>query len=825
MSRRKKRRPTTIPASGQPPASPLPVPSKGSRREPWIAAAVLAGLLAAAFSNIVFGGKSLVETDNRNPMDARFLAANHGENFVPESAWTGRGLATEPNVHDPGATWWQWEPSGEFLRKAIGDGELPFWDPYCGAGAPSMANLTPAYFFPPYVAMVLMGNTALLKNAYFLLLSLSSGFFTYLFLRRHELSPPAALFGAAAFMFSGDLIVNVSSFLGQTAECLPFVLFLTRWFLDRATWRHAGLLATGYATVALASFPPLLLAIFGFAALYAAAMVARREAPAGGPGRAQTFSRFLAACGLAVGLVFFYYLPALMVIRQASYVREYYGREGLISLPLATLYQLLGPVLMGGEVVYSPRPMPDPFFLHFHYIGIVPILLALLADRRAGRGRTLFGVFAAGGLLVLLKMLGAAPVQWIGLLPGLRAIHFAIYFGVAVGFSIAVLGAMGLENFLAGRVSRARAGLVLGVVALAVCTLWQLGVAYKVSSRPNGQAWLEQWKLVVLLGVAVVITVSVVALGRTSGRGRAALGFALVALLGVQAMAYTHYPRQFAWNVWRHPVPYVQRLMQEASSRRVLNFASFTANVNSAFQVFSLDSLYAFNPSRAHGLYRRYLAPHSGLFLREATLIPPEILLDRTSVGLLAIRADRLDVIREAEARGYERFFDDGETLLFRRKSLPRYFFTSEYRVVDGEQSLERVGQGERARELLLETPPSVPAAGNEPNDPEVEIVSLRRNSVTLRVNAPRPGLVYASEADQPGWTVRVNGRPAEAVAANYAFRAVEVPRGTSTIAFRYLPPGLRAGGLVSLASLVLLVWLCRGGRRLSASAARERPA
>src|SRR5205085_436223 len=132
-----------------------------------------------------------------------------------------------------------------------------WWDPYVAAGAPAMANLTQSFFFPPYAAMVALGDTSLLKNGYFLGMLSMAAFCSFLFLRRHGLSAPAAAAGAVAVFFCGGLNQNIGSFIGQTAACLPLALLLTRWFLEAPTWRRAALLAVGYAAIAMATFPPL----------------------------------------------------------------------------------------------------------------------------------------------------------------------------------------------------------------------------------------------------------------------------------------------------------------------------------------------------------------------------------------------------------------------------------------------------------------------------------------------------------------------------------------------------------------------------------------
>ena len=144
-------------------------PAGGEILVPWRemgrAALLLASLVVLAYWGVVFHRGSLVYSDNYNPLDPRPSAASYGPGFVRHYSFLRRGLLLDANFHDPGGAWWQWEPGAVFLRRGLLAGELPWWDPYVGAGAPAMANAIPTFFFPPYLAVVLLGDTPLLRTA------------------------------------------------------------------------------------------------------------------------------------------------------------------------------------------------------------------------------------------------------------------------------------------------------------------------------------------------------------------------------------------------------------------------------------------------------------------------------------------------------------------------------------------------------------------------------------------------------------------------------------------------------------------------------------
>src|SRR6185503_5696697 len=232
------------------------------------------------------------------------------------------------------------------------------------------------------------------------------------------------------------------------------------------------------------------------------------------------------------------------------------------------------------------------------------------------------------------------------------------------------------------------------------------------------------------------------------------------------------------------------------------------ANAGSAYELREWDSLMTFNSSRTFELYKRYAAPGAYLFLREAVLLPPDPVLDAANVGLVAIHEARNGAMAEALRRGYRSFFNDGRVSLFVRATEPQFYFTSSFRVVTRKQALVEVSRQRPRRQILLEEDPGLPPAPNAASDPPVRVRRWDRNGLTLEVQAPRPGLLYLSQSFFPGWRAEVDGRPRALRVANYAFQAVAVPAGRSVVELSYVPPGLKAGGAVSIAALLVLLGL-----------------
>jgi hypothetical protein len=282
----------------------------------------------------------------------------------------------------------------------------------------------------------------------------------------------------------------------------------------------------------------------------------------------------------------------------------------------------------------------------------------------------------------------------------------------------------------------------------------------------------------------------------------------LLGLVFVEGVVNTTYPRQARWDVFAHPPNYVSVVQQLQRPARLFIAAALNANLASAFGLETWDSLYMFSPPRMYDIYQQYAAPAAAISMREATVLPPEAVLDRAGISHILIRQKLPGLFAATVMRSYAVAYADDYVCLFRRAhAMPRYVFSSEYQVTDHAAALKLIGTTPR-QEILLESAPPFLSSRNSVDDPGPELVSAKLNSLTLRVAAPRPGLLYMADAYFDGWSATVNGVSTPILPANYAFRAVAVPAGDVLVKLSYLPKGFLVGLIVSMVSVIATVTL-----------------
>ena len=766
---------------------------------------LLALLVVAAFANVVFGGKTLIPSENANPLDPRPSVRNAGPNFVPPEEWLGRNVLLYSNYRDTAAGTMQMEPAHELLRRSILRGEFPFWDPGAGGGTASHAALTGAYLFPPSLVVILLGNGSLIRNFYILLLIFASGVFTYFLLRRLALRWEAALAGAIAFAFSGAVIQTTPSNIGQPVAFFSLALLVTMRVLERPCARRAAEVALLFALIASASFPPVLLQVFGLCVLYV--VIALIRAPR--ETRAKALLWFAAGAVLSLALAAVVYLPAILLMVETPHVREYYSTAAVEILDPRYILQLLGPTVMGGPQIYLHPAVMGTTGLHLYYTGVVALFLAgiglltsgaagfsppdVLRRAKARRSTSLKITVSIAAILSLLKLFGVQPMQWLLThAPLLRSIHYGGYFGITVAYAVAILAAFGLDALLDGRARRWHIVTSGGLLVIALGVLRFFAYRRLVHVHPEGWRWIADYRLIVLFALLAFAFASFGKRAKTL----------IIAVLAVECVTNAYYPRARRWNVWNHPPRYIEVMDALHTGGRVLPMPIFPANTPSIFGQRTLDSLYPFNSTRIYDFYRRYFNSGASVLLRDTVRIPNERALDAANVEYLAISGMNPAAIGDARRRSYEILYSDSLVQLLRRPTAPRYSFTTDYRVVPPDQALEEIATLPR-NTVLLEQRPTFPPGGRA-SSPPVHIANFAMNEETLQITAPTPGLVVCSESQMNGWTATVDGRPARILRANYAFRAVEVPRGKHVIHLRYRAPGFAGGLAISAAALLL---------------------
>jgi hypothetical protein len=407
----------------------------------------------------------------------------------------------------------------EAARVYAGEADA-LWTSRGGAGQPFLGNITSSLLHPLTLLAAFVNLDWLPWIQGVLVLSLSA-FFTWLFLRRLNLSIGAAAFGAIAFGFGGHQVLWLQYALSHTLLAMPFTFWAVERLVSDPSRRRVAVLAFGFALFVIGGHPETGFVaglVSGLWALYrlwdahgrmlvlgsvllAVAMSAVQWAPFLEYAREShgLQLREIATSRVETGGVSFAaVIYAALFVTAAALLRAS-ASPGFMKRVLAVAACALGIVMarrMGMAVSSSVIVLPELYGnptgggaftgaqdfpgLNAGYVGVLPpILLAL--GFFVGMGHGFIRFFSLVGLLLWGAAFHLPGVEaLVRLIPGLTEVAPTRLLG-PVGFCTACGGAMVIDRLAAPGL---KPGILQGVGRLAVTVVMALLLGFLVLHLP-----------------------------------------------------------------------------------------------------------------------------------------------------------------------------------------------------------------------------------------------------------------------------------------------------------------------------------------------------
>jgi MFS family permease len=688
-------------------------------------------------------------------------------------------------------------PVASFYKECFWRGEWPLWNPYSCCGTPFLAQFNTLTLYPLSLIYLLLPLTWSLP-AFCLGHIFLGGMGMYFLARRWTGSQAAAAVAGVAFAFNG-LSLNFLMWPSHIAtfSWMPWVVLLTE-----DGWRNGG---TKMMTAALAAGIQILaggpetIAFTWLMVLSLAAVECARQ-----PRFLLTMARRLTVMGLlALGLAAAQLLPTIDLTRH-SHRDSHYGRSDL-SMPLLGWANFLVPM-------FQMTPMqqivvqPGQYWTSSYYAGIGVVFLAGLALWRGGRNSRIWmlGALLLASLVLALGYNGFVFrwLQW--LIPVLGLFRFPIKFVILTLAIMPLLAAWGFAHYEkqplgARRDGRAESILAAAMLVLIGVVLWMAREWPSAKSPWSSTATNALWR-VVFLGLTLLALYFFVR--RPQWRGCSILPVLVLCWLDV----LTHEPWQNPTadpSLFQHglaalkaqfdPKPNISesRLMMSPYSAQqlyygpapdmkdniLLNRSVFLANFNLLDDLPKVDGFFSLN-------------------LRESDKVL--WLLDSRSGPKLDSLEDMLSV-SQTIAPG--KVFD----WMPRANYIPIVSFGQAPVFADDATAFDAIEKGaadfRSVVYLPLEARGKVQALGEK--HARLLNKSFTTSKVSLEVETPAPTIFVIGQAYYHNWEATVDGVAAPLWRANYAFQAVEAPAGKHHILLVYKDKALRAGGAISVASIL----------------------
>jgi hypothetical protein len=255
----------------------------------------------------------------------------------------------------------------------------------------------------------------------------------------------------------------------------------------------------------------------------------------------------------------------------------------------------------------------------------------------------------------------------------------------------------------------------------------------------------------------------------------------------------------------------INRFYGEGTARFENNFATYyhvySAEGYSVFRLSKYAELIASQDSgNVQNKYNRADADFSGINIPNRTR-----LFDLLGVKYLIAKDDFERDARfidpdkpEADAN---LSWQSGKFKIYQRDTaLPRFFLSSNFIVAKSDQEiLDKIYDDNfDLHTIILEKSPNI-ASALTPNG-QVELLDYRQDNILFKTKSENDTLLFLSDSYYPGWEARIDNIKTEIYRADYAFRAIDIPKGDHTISFNFRPKTVYYGLYISLTGFISVV-------------------
>lgn len=727
----------------------------------------------------------------------------------------------QPELADVVGTYYPW---ATLARDLLHSGTFPAWNPYAFAGTPLFANAQLAWLSPFSLPLWILPLNYGLGLAAAVKLWVA-GFGTFLLCRELRLGFwPALLAGIGFTLCTFNVVWLTFGIFVSVAALLPWALWLTERIVRRGRAVDALALVGVVAMIQSGGHPGTQVHVLLAVTLYAL----MRAVAVDGRDRAERL-RALGLVGGAIALGTLMLAVVLLPAQEAAHgtFGAALRRNGAPTLSDSQISMRALRTALFPEWWGRPSEHLEDRAFKFRegtlYAGTVSLILAALALVSPGRWRVkapLVLVGALGPLVLVRAPLVYATVIHLPLLNAVQPQRIILLFQLVV----VVLAAFGLQtafDTLRSRRWPAVVGLAVfvGVVAAAVAgadaTLG--GVVRQMLHRADanvepasaGTLALASVGWWLLLAIAVG---AVLAIARLRPRWSAPAAAAIVLLLAFDLLHYAHgwNPMGPASETIPRPTGAIGYMRAHARESRIAGLGiTLQTDWPTTYRLADVRGRDAPQPSLEFA--RLWLALDS---LEVATVRR----FDAASVNVLGLLGARwlltspdFELTRLAR-RDIRLAYSGADAAVYENaRAVPRAFVPARVQVARAELPALRTIFDRRfdpRRTIVVRHDELDGADVPRRGAGIVRVVDEQNDRVLLEARLERPSVVVLDDQLTPGWSVLVDGRPADPVRVDAVLRGVRVPAGRHVVEWRYRVPGLRLGAALSLLGLALaLAW------------------
>ncbi len=727
-------------------------------------------------------------------------------------------------------------PWKHFVIEMFQKGQIAFWNPYDFSGNPMMANFQSGAFYPiNIVFFTLPFNKG--WTIFIFLAPLLSALFTYLYLREIKISKFPAVFSGVIFAFSSYMAVWMEyGNIGHTLLWLPLGLFLTEKLINNFKRKYLLFLIATLFTAALAGYIQgyfyiiiTLVYYYLVKSFYVKQILTRKTV------------FFFLAIFFPFLLAAFQLLPTLELFQHSS--------RGNYSLDVLT--KLLNPWWYAVTVIapdFFGNPASGNHFFYGTYIervsyfGVIPFILALSAlfQFKKRKEIVIFGVIFIISLLLaydilFTKFLYLIPIPVISTTVPTRVLSLFVLSG-------SILAGIGLEILLKERKSSFQVAewtpgrwtwglgnysqlipifFSSGIVGLLLSIAWIVALFNKLAISQRNLMIPSLFALLFLVFFWLYFTNLSLRGSRLNRETKQSLLIiAIFTITLFDLFRFFHKITPFSPQEYVYPgTPVISYIQKQAGINRYWGYGS--GHIETNMQLID----HTFLPDGHDALHARTYAEFiatsrdgriPSVLSRSDSEIAPGFGTEdlrnnyyrQKMLNLLGVKYVLQKDASFGDDKIYKLVWSGPPWQIFEnQQAAPRAFLTNDYKVITDKKEIVSAFYNksfDEKKTIILEENPDL--LSQNLRTKKVKILTYEPNKITLTTSSDGIALLFLSDAYYPGWKAAVDGREAKIYIADYAFRAVKVPKGEHKVEFFYSSESFKRGLILSGAALLGLI-------------------
>jgi len=709
-------------------------------------------------------------------------------------------------------------PWKSFAVESFKKGEIPFWNPHNFSGNPLMANFQSAVFYPLNAVFFLLPYLNS-WTIYIMLAPFLSSIFMFLYLKEIKLSSFASAFGGITFAFSSYMVVWLEyGNIDHTFLWLPLGLLFTEKVIKGESLKNYIYLILTLLMSVLAGYIQGYFYVVGIIFVYFLAKSFFRKSLS--VKRVVTFS---------AAIVF----PVLLSLFQILPTKELFDSSTRSNYTPFQIQHLLNPWWYAITAVV-PNFFGNPatgnhwfygtYIERVSYIGIIPFSLFLYALLNF-RKRIEPLIFGAIGVLSFLLSLDLFVTRYFFQIPiPMISTTVPTRMLCIFEFCAVVLAAVGFDSLIRKK-NKKTLIISLAFVSFLLVLSWIFVLLLGKTLHIN-LTNLETTRRNLIIPTGLFLSFAFMCF---CWFRKFKFSIILILLLTLFDLFYffnkitPFSPKEFIYP----QTPIVKFLQENASENRFWGYGS--GYIESNFQTFDNT----FSPEGVDPIHiRRYTrlleASKKGIITDDlprpdANLAPGygtdnlrgniyrQRLLDLLGVKYVLHKyVSALADNSTFPAGVYSFIYHDGSYQAYENKEvLPRAFLASGYVVETDKQKIANKifdTNFELKKTLILEEKVSPAVEFAKDDDAWVKIDKYGNSKVSLITSAKTNTLLFLSDTYSAGWKAEVDGKTTKIYRADFAFRAIVVPKGNHRITFSYIPDSFILGVKISAAAFLVLI-------------------